>query len=155
MQFLFINRAYVVILFFVASVLNLGCNDDSHRIPYTYVDFSININHPGFSDLRVITNAIVVREDDPGVYGQNNTEFGVIIYRSSLDEFNAYDRLCPHEPSRGCAVELEDGSITAVCPCCETVFELETGYPSSGVSKYPLKAYETNFDGENIYVTNY
>lgn len=145
----------VVFSFILAFIMVNSCNDDSNRIPYAYVDFTINIDNPNFSDLRAITNAIIVSEDDPGVMGQDNTEFGVIIYRSSMDEFRAYDRLCPHDPSLGCAVELEEGTIGAVCPCCETVYELETGYPSSGVSKYPLKAYEARFDGDNIYVSNY
>ncbi len=155
MQRSFAGKKQIIFLFSLVICLINSCEDDSNRIPYSYVDFTISINNPNFSELRAITNSIVVHEEDAGVIGQNNTDFGVIIYRSSMDEFMAYDRICPHKPSEGCAVKVRKGEIRAVCPCCQSEFELETGYPAKGVSKYPLKEYKTSFDGEQIHVYNY
>ena len=81
---------------------------------------------------------------------------GIIDYRSLMDEFNAYDRTCPHDYAKDkSSVRVNVEAFNAICPRCSTEYSLSSfGIPVSGPGKYPLKNYNTSFDGRFISVWN-
>lgn len=115
-----------------------SCNENHQVVPNVYVDFSININDPEYTDLNVPGNSITVTG------GVN----GIIIYRISQDEFAAYDRTCTHNVEENCRVVVDENiNFVVDSMCCGSKFLLLDGSVYEGEAIYPLKSYRTSFDG--------
>ncbi|MGD0343179.1 MAG: hypothetical protein ABSA76_15875, partial [Bacteroidales bacterium] len=90
--------------FFISLALFLlpvSCeNTKNDVIPNVYVDFTMDItNDILFRDLTSITNSVIVNylTNNWGYTSAGFDSSGIIVYRSDLDEFNAYDRTCPYD----------------------------------------------------------
>lgn len=85
---------------------------------------------------------------------------GVLVYHGlgsdGGDAYYAFDAACPHEASRNTRVEVDEDGLYAVCPACNSRFELINGFgnPVSGPAEYNLKAYQVFHEGNKIYVRN-
>jgi Rieske Fe-S protein len=117
-------------------------------IPYVYVNYTVYLNNPSSSNLRV-----------PGGYsyinGQGN--HGIFLYRRTLgdrEDFIALDRTCSHEPLGNCIVELDDTEFYLVCPCCGSKFSVFDGYPAEGPAKWPLREYQTSLGSNTLRIYN-
>lgn len=114
-------------------------------VPDVYVNFSINLLLPQYSDLNAPGNAIIIA--NVGYKGN-----GVIIYRLNLEEFFAYDATCPQHINKSKAVTLNDDPSNATCPHCETTYSfLNFGQASKG---HPLKKYSVSLSGSFLNVYN-
>ena len=122
-----------------------GCKKDKDRIPDVLVDIYVSPTEPGYTDLNT-----------PGGYVNIvGGSRGILVYRRSLDEFLAYDRHCPYQPSSSCArVKVDSTGIQAHDACCGSTFLLLDGSVVSGPSGLPLKQYQTYFDGTWVHITN-
>jgi nitrite reductase/ring-hydroxylating ferredoxin subunit len=143
-----LHRKYIpfFILLFIIS-----CNRDNNVNYYTRVDFSININEARYSNLQTNNSAVVVEDN---VFGENATAHGVIIFRDGAGEFFAYDRVCPYQINKRCAVDFTDDMIIVKCPCCESEFLLNSyGDPVTGPAEEPLIQYNAYLNGSylNVY----
>jgi hypothetical protein len=149
------------ITFFLLSsfilFLNWGCTKSKNDVvPNVYIDFTINLSDPEFFNLNAIGNAVIVTSATNNwgysAAGYNNN--GVIVYRSTMEDFYAYDGTCPHDFAvNGKSIKLKIDGIFAVCPSCGTTYALPGfGSPYSGVGKYPLKNYKTYFNGQFVHV---
>jgi nitrite reductase/ring-hydroxylating ferredoxin subunit len=125
----------------------LSCDKNHSQIPNVYVDIYIDLTDPLYSDIQL-----------PGKYvyvtgGVN----GIIIYRSSSDEFNAFERTCPFDPDCG-KVYVDEANYTAVdSVCCGSEFSLLIdGAVTQGPSLYPLKLYACTYDlnSNMLHITN-
>ena len=133
----------ILILVFISS----SCTDDEPEIiPDVYVNFQFSIYEPGYNNLTVIYGA--TKKEYEG-YDNN----GVIVFRSDLNEYKAFDATCPQHITISTSVNLnENGSGKATCPHCQTVYYLmNNGYPANG---YRLKQYRTSSNGEFVSVFN-
>ena len=80
---------------------------------------------------------------------------GIIIYRKSATEYMAFERACPHDWDQANGrVEVEGSGLTALCPNCQSKYILLDGTPFEGPTKYPLKQYQTQYDGNQLYIFN-
>lgn len=116
-----------------------GCkrdDDDALHVPRIATDVTININLPGFSALA-----------NPGgwVY-VNGGSRGIIVYRSSINSFSAFDRHCPYQVEQGCKINVLDGTIAEDEECCHSQFEIITGTPVSGSADRTLQHFNTQFN---------
>jgi nitrite reductase/ring-hydroxylating ferredoxin subunit len=143
-------------LFFIIYFSSIGlisCDKANNEvIPYATVDFTIDLLDPEFVNLSVIgiSDTIDASTNNWGFRSAGYDGNGIIIY-SGPDEYYAYDRTCPHDFAvNGLSVRVRiNQSAVAVCPQCGTQYALSVyGTPISGLGKYPLKNYKTNFDGE-------
>lgn len=137
-----------------------GCkNQNNDVIPDVYVNFQIDLLYDNeFSDLNAIGNHVIVTSATNN-WGSRAAGFdnnGIIVYRSLMDEFNAYDRTCPHDYAlNNTSVKVNVDFTVAICPRCSTKYSLSAfGTTISGPGKYPLKNYSTSFDGRFITVWN-
>jgi nitrite reductase/ring-hydroxylating ferredoxin subunit len=128
-------------------------------IPDVYVDFTIDLNDPEFFDLNAIGNTKIVTSltNNWGISAAGYGSNGIIVYRSTTEEFYAYDRTCPHDFAvNSKSIKLNIDGIFAVCPECGTTYALPSfGTPYSGIGRYPLKNYKTSFNGQFIHVWHY
>lgn len=144
----------------VLSIILSSCNKNNDVIPDVYVDFILDLNDPEFVNLNAMgsSDTIDARTNNWGSVAAGFAGNGIIIYRGA-DEFFAYDRTCPHDyVLNGLSIKVKIDltySIYAICPKCGTTYALPAnGTPASGIGRYPLKNYRTNFDGRYIRVWN-
>lgn len=133
-------------LLFQVSCKKSDSQDNSqNEFPVVPVNFSLNPNSTEYIRLNQINGW----EYLTGGYR------GIIVYRKSQTEFMAYDRACPYDWSNTSARLTVDASgTTASCPACKSKYILIDGTPYEGVSRYPLRQYQTNYDGNLLYIYN-
>jgi hypothetical protein len=146
-------------IFFLAityALITGSCNSfNNDIIPYSPVDFTIDLTDPQFANLSVIGVSDTI-DSTTNNWGERSAGYdgnGIIIY-SGPDEYSAYDRTCPYDYAvKGISVKirLELPSV-AECPRCSTRYSLSLyGIPVSGIGKYSLKNYYTIFS-ESRYI---
>lgn len=135
----------IFFVFLVFLVGSCGKEDPYPDIPNVPVNFVINPNSTEYLELTHIGGWVTVT----GGYR------GIIIYRISLTEFMAYERTCPFDPDIAEArVEVDISGLTAYCPVCHSRYILLDGSTYDGPSHYPLKQYQTVYEGGLLYVYN-
>jgi nitrite reductase/ring-hydroxylating ferredoxin subunit len=136
------------ILFFVVIIFQLfSCDRDRNNvIPNVLVDIEININNPEY-----------IQISGPGgsMYLTGGSR-GIIVYRVSQDQFMAYDRHCPYNPTDDCGQVSFDTSSAVILKdaCCSSQFLITDGSVHSGPATNSLKRYQTYFDGTILRVYN-
>jgi nitrite reductase/ring-hydroxylating ferredoxin subunit len=139
------NAVVFIVLIGLLFTTSQCKKDKKDEIPYVYVNFYININSTLYLNLNNIGGYEYITG---GVRG-------IIIYRRSSDEFMAYERDCPYQPSNDCAlIEVDNSAIMAVDSCCGSKFLLTDGSVSNGPATRSLKTYQTSFDGTTLHVFN-
>lgn len=130
---------------FVIFTLITCKKDNNNGVPVAAVDISLYINNPSYVNLNTVGGWVAITG---GVRG-------ILVYRSSSSEFKAYDRNCTYQSSNPCAVVSVDATnILAVDTCCHSKFSLFDGSVSQGPATFPLKAYNTTFDGNILRIYN-
>jgi nitrite reductase/ring-hydroxylating ferredoxin subunit len=129
--------------------LMAGCGKDEKQatdeIPVVGVFISINPNSTEYNRLNTVSGW----EYLTGGYR------GILVYRMSPDEFVAFERACPYDWKNSTArIVVDSSAATVTCPSCKSEFSILDGIPLKGPSKYPLKKYQTSYDGTNLVVTN-
>ncbi len=138
----FISFPFFLIFFLL---LTPQCKKDKKdQIPYVYVNFYMNIStqYIGLNNIggyEYITGGVR----------------GIIVYRRSTEEFMAYERDCPYQPSNSCAlVQVDNSAVMAVDSCCGSKFLLLDGSIVKGPATIMLKQYHTSFDGTTLHIFN-
>ncbi|ABQ04621.1 MULTISPECIES: Rieske (2Fe-2S) protein [Flavobacterium] len=132
-----------LLILFVSVLFSCSDSDRSNKNPYipSYsVNLSVDMNLPSYSNLKYVSNAVIVPN-----YGAK----GIIIFNAGSG-YNAFDAACPNQEINSCAAMTIDG-INAVCSCDKTSYSLFTGL---GGKEYPLKQYKVQVTGTVIHVYN-
>lgn len=137
------------LLFILLIVLSFatGCGDDEPVIvPNVPVHVEFYLNEPYYNNLVIPLGAVKIPN-----CGYNNN--GIIVFRNSDMGIYAYDATCPQHINTSTSVNPdENGSGTATCPHCHTVYYLtNNGYPAKG---YRLKSYHVTVSGNFVSITN-
>ncbi|WP_291287292.1 hypothetical protein [Flavobacterium sp.] len=136
-------KKFWYLIVFVSVLLSCSDNNRSNKNPYipSYtVNLSVDMNLPAYSNLKFVSNAVIVPN-----YGAK----GIIIFNTGSG-YNAFDAACPNQPITACTAMTIDG-INAVCSCDKTAYSLFTGL---GGKEYPLKQYRVEVTGTVIHVYN-
>ena len=130
-------------------ILVAGCQPDlsDDAIPWQPFDvISINLNLPEYVDLNFDGRSVYL--DDAGVRG-------VVLYRRDASTYMAYERNCSYQPNSACAtVEVHVSTLYMFCPCCNSNFDLASGYPTAGPAWRPLNKYYTTLNGSTLTITD-
>jgi nitrite reductase/ring-hydroxylating ferredoxin subunit len=135
------------LLFFLFACLLPQCKKEKQQneIPTVAVNIAIDPNSTEYIRL----NSVNGWEYLTGGYR------GIIVFRASTNGFMAYDRACPYDWDKTSTRMVVDSSgITTICPSCKSKFILTDGSPYSGPSPYPMKQYQTSFNGTTLYIYN-
>ncbi len=131
------NRTFLILL--ILLTVGSGCrngDDDELFVPRVATDLTININLPGYSALS-----------NPGGWAYvNGGSRGIVVYRSSLTDFSAFDRHCTYQVLDGCKISVLDGIIAEDTTCCNSRFEIITGFPTEGPADRQLQPFRTQFN---------
>ena len=147
MSFPYRNRFLPFAILWMFFLASSGCSKEEKKneIPVVAVNFMINPNSTEYLELNGVGGTVTVT----GGYR------GIIIYRKSISEFMAFERACPYDWDVTTArVELEASGMTAICPSCKSRYILLDGTPYEGPTHYALKQYQTQYDGNLLYIFN-
>ena len=126
-----------------------GCRGrvPADQIPQVPVDFSLNLFLPTYSHLQLV-----------GQYAYLDAGYrGILLYRSGLDQLQAYDRACTYAPSQTChRVSVIDSLMITQCACCDSRFGLQDGQAIRGPAGWPLRRYRVFFNetSGSVRITN-
>jgi nitrite reductase/ring-hydroxylating ferredoxin subunit len=137
----------ILIYGLILSLAITGCSKEEKRneIPVVGVSFVIDPNSTEYLELNGVGGWVTLT----GGYR------GIIVYRKSISEFMAFERACPYDwELTEARVEVDASGLTATCPSCQSKFILIDGTPYEGPTHYPLKEYQTQFDGTLLYISN-
>jgi hypothetical protein len=123
------------------SIFIYSCNSKNDFIQDVYVNETISLNLPQFSEILISGSSIFV---EGGVEG-------IIIYHGIGEDYKVYDRNCSYEPSLACSKIDSVNSGIAYCGCCTSVFNINnSGEPINAPALLPLKQYNWSLNNNNI-----
>ncbi len=140
-------RLLMISMLFQLLLIPSSCKkeEEAPEIPYVYVSIALDPNGTKYIHLNTVNGWETVN----GGYN------GILIFRKSVNEFVAFERACPYDPTTsGAQVRVEASGITCYCPVCNSKFIMTDGTPYEGPSRYPLKQYTTMYDGSMLYISN-
>lgn len=139
--------------------ISLACSKETNSIPYRPVRLNLDTNLSD-KDLRIVGGYKTYTKPHTD-YNPNMEAIGyggVLVVHAFNDQFYAYDLACPYEANPAIRVEVDELSLSAVCPKCKTSYDVfsETGFAApNGVGKEYLKRYEqVMVSGTKITVVN-
>jgi nitrite reductase/ring-hydroxylating ferredoxin subunit len=123
----------------------VSCGKNRGVIPNVLVDITVNINNPSYISLTAVGGWMY--------FGGGSR--GIVVYRYSTEQFNAFDRHCPHEPENTCGVlSVGSDNVSLNCGCCASSFLLIDGSLQNGPAVQPIRRYSTSFDGSILRIYN-
>jgi nitrite reductase/ring-hydroxylating ferredoxin subunit len=146
------NRAaqgisWVVLL--LAAMMFITCTSDPGDDPIPPISFPDKVLNLNLPDNIILRNKGASKAyNDIGVRG-------VIVYCADVGVYHAYERNCSYQPNEACAtVNIDVSTLFMVDPCCNSMFDFNTGMPSGGVAFRPLRQYRTTFNGTELVITD-
>lgn len=139
---------YSICLMAMLSVLLLSCDKENRCfVPMGDATCQLDPNSPLF----------------PGLNNCDGYEYlvggyqGIVVVRTSWNEFAAYERTCPADSGR-LEMSTDYGNIILECPnpSCQSQFNtFADGAPMNGKTYCYLSKYATYYDGSILYISNY
>jgi len=141
-----IKRHNLLIIVSLCALIFCSCKKEiQDPIPDVYVNFSMNISSTFYIELSSVGGWVNVS----GGYK------GITVYRLSSEEFVAFERACPFDWKIDSAiVNVKPSGLILKCPACSSEFLIIDGSIVNGPSAIGLKKYNTNFDGQFLYIYN-
>ena len=135
-----------ITLVFLSLATGWSCKKNDDQIPNVPVNIYVNTTDPNFIALNAVGGWV-------NVTGGNR---GICIYRKSQTEFMAYDRTCSYKPSDTNERVDVDASTNLFLQDanCGSKFLITDGSVQNSPASFPLKHYNTSFDGTYIHVYN-
>jgi nitrite reductase/ring-hydroxylating ferredoxin subunit len=131
---------------FILSLFFSNCRkDQDNGVPIAPVDIYIYTSDPAFINLNAIGGWVYITG---GVRG-------ILVYRKSSSEFMAYERNCTYQSDNICAtVYVDNSNIIAEDTCCNSKFSMIDGSVIQTPATFPLRTYNTTFDGSTLHIYN-
>ncbi|CAM4329771.1 hypothetical protein SAMN06265348_11035 [Pedobacter westerhofensis] len=136
-----VRAAWVIVLVLILS----GCGKATNVVPDVAVNLNLPLTDPRLINLSSSGRAVIING-----YGVS----GLVLYRTILNGYVAYDRCSTVNPENRCAVVLDEGAFTVTDPCSGAKFLLEDGSPAKAPATLSLKQYTVRVSGITLQVTN-
>ncbi len=133
-------------ILFCLFILFVACGKDAQQIPYEFVDITIDLNLPEFTDLTPIGSYMMITG---GVSG-------IVIYHESISVYRSFDRCCPYDPYCD-KVRYNKDNENLRDSCCGSEFSLKLGgIVTHGPATISLREYKTTFNefNNNLRIVN-
>jgi nitrite reductase/ring-hydroxylating ferredoxin subunit len=146
----------IIYVFALILLLFVGCENDRSRFPYARVNVTLDI---GTELNNMVQGEYVFIGPEDCSEAESCGYGGLIIFRASQNNFQAFDRSCTYNPKEKCLLEPFEGDRSnniLSCPCCGSLFNLgESGRVLQGPAIRDLKQYQTTKQSNQLRVTNY
>jgi len=125
-------------------------------MPLPPINITIDPNSTIYQELNVVGGWMYLTEQD----GAEPPSRGIIVYRSSLDMFMAYERTPPFKPDSCCnALQTVCSSLVVdnfypfiMDTCTMSKYLILDGSPVEGPSYIPLGIYVTEYYGNLLFI---
>ncbi len=136
------NRVLFFAVFVLVSSFS-GCRRNLHPVPDIPFNININFDLPSYSGLQSIGGFAYV--DNAGVKG-------LVVYRRTMDEFVAFDRMstAPGGDTCGPIYVDPDNMLILLDPCTPSKFSLFDGSIINGPAEWGLRGYRILWNGLSI-----
>ncbi len=139
------NSLVVMLITILVSAVSCEKVESHQSIPTVPVDLYLDINSTFYIELSTVGGWLYLT----GGYK------GILVYRLSPDEFVAYDRACPYDPSiTNSIIELDNSNLICQDTVCGSKFLIIDGSVHEGPATLPMKYYRTSFDGSVLRIYN-
>jgi nitrite reductase/ring-hydroxylating ferredoxin subunit len=140
---------YACLLFALSGCSN-SVTERNPYLPEVGFRFELNLNLPLYSPLANQGNPVFV--DNPGTGVR-----GVIVMKTSIDIYRAFEASCPNHAPNSCSTMEIDGQI-ARCSCEDYEYSLFTGQmlnrPDDGARYFDMLEYRASGSGNTVIVSN-
>ncbi|WP_231427085.1 hypothetical protein [Pedobacter sp. Leaf250] len=116
-------------------ILFTSCGKEENFIPDVPVNYNVTLVEFG---IKAVNNVLLV---------PNNGIAGLIIVRTPLGGFVAFDRCSAVNPDSKCKIVPDDNGLTATDPCSGAKFSLLDGTPQKAPAERSLKTYTVSLQG--------
>lgn len=135
----------LLIFLFLLNLGNSCRKNDYANIPNVYVDINIDVTSTIYMELNHVGGWLYLTG---GVKG-------ILVYRSSIDEFMTFERCCTFDSDISEArIEVDSTDIMAIDKTCGSTFLILDGSVVNGPATVALKRYRNNFDGIYLHIYN-
>ena len=146
----------IIYVFALILFLFVGCENEQKPFPYARVNVTLDIS----TELdNVVKGQYVFIEPEDCSEAESCGYGGLIIFRASQNNFQAFDRACTYNPKEKCLLEPFGGDRSnniLSCPCCGSLFNLgESGRVLQSPATRGLKQYQTTRNSNQLIVKNY
>lgn len=151
------------VLFFllIFMIVGAGCikNNVNPNIPDAIIRIDINPNSSFYQSLNTVGGWVYIDNGNQGALISSESR-GVIIYRSGVSEFKAYDRIPPNNPNQCCTGSVCTKLVVgnnypfAKDDCTGNLYSLLDGSLFKGSGRYPMVSYHAVYDGSMLHVFN-
>ncbi|RZK20726.1 MAG: hypothetical protein EOO86_03410 [Pedobacter sp.] len=125
---------YLYSILFVC-VLFTSCGKEENFIPDVPINYNVTLVEFG---IKAVNNVLLV---------PNQGIAGLIIVRTPLGGFVAFDRCSTVNPEKLCKIVPDDSGLTATDPCSGAKFSLLDGTPQKAPAERSLKTYSVSLQG--------
>ncbi len=132
------------IIICAVSLSDCKKGSDEHQVPAIAVNLNISTNLAQYNDLNFIGGWIYL----DGGYN------GILVYRATNEDFKAYDRQAPYQVINDCQIRVDSSDVVVEDTCSGSLWLLQDGQILNGPAAFPLKEYQTYFDGIMLSITN-
>ena len=115
--------------------LFVSCGKEENFIPDVPVNYNVTLVEFG---IKAVNNVLLV---------PNNGIAGLVIVRTPLGGFVAFDRCSTVNPDSKCKIVPDDSGLTATDPCSGAKFSLLDGTPQKAPAERTLKTYSVSLQG--------
>lgn len=115
--------------------LFVSCGKEENFIPDVPVNYNVTLVEFG---IKAVNNVLLV---------PNNGIAGLMIVRTPLGGFVAFDRCSTVNPDSKCKIVPDDSGLTATDPCSGAKFSLLDGTPQKAPAERTLKTYSVSLQG--------
>ncbi len=129
-----------IVLCFLVTLFT-SCAKDGVYIPDVAVNYKVTIQ-----EFKISAKNNVLLVKDQGVAG-------LLLVKTAFG-YKAYDRCSSVNPEARCAVNVDEGGITATDPCTGAKFLLTDGSPAKSPAVRNLKAYQIRESFQELHITN-
>jgi len=124
-------------------MLFTSCGKEDNYIPDVPVNFNVTVVEFG---IKAVNNVLLV---------PNVGVAGVIIVKTPLGGYVAFDRCSTVNPQNLCKIVPDDNGVTATDPCTGAKFSLLDGTPQKAPAEKTLRVYSISLQGNtNLNVRN-
>lgn len=139
-------------IWIIGLLFCLACSKDNvELIPNVRFNAEIDLDAPQY----IGKNPFIVK---PGGFNRVVGVQGVVVWRVSSYQYNAFDLMCTHQhKSPGFFyTEMAENNGYMICPECGSQFEIISEYGSvvEGPAQRPLKKYQTSVNGSILRIWN-
>lgn len=139
----------MVFLLTFASFMTSCVKEEEPPLPYIKIDFSLPLpNYPN------LLGGVPIKY---GLHIEGYMRNGIIIFPQGYGdnaEFLAYDATCTRDIlEETSSINIDGNNVTATCPRCHTVYNLNTGMAQN--ADYRLQQYAARRSGSRLFITTY